>query len=94
MNKRGRRVWRDEEEADRQLAKSKLAVGDRYISKLVSPTQAEKALKRLRLRPPAAWNDLVTMTDSGIALVPQADRRPAVPGRPPALDFKHEPEDP
>jgi len=94
VNKRGRRVWRDEEEADRQLAKAKLAVGDRYISKLVSPTQAEKALKRLRLRPPAAWDDLVTMTDPGTALVPQADRRPAVPGRPPALDFKHEPEDP
>jgi len=93
VNKRGRRVWRDEEEADRQLAKAKLAVGDRYVSKLVSPTQAEKAPKRLRLRPPAAWDDLVTMTDPGTALVPQADRRPAVPARPPALDFQHEPEE-
>lgn len=93
VNKRGRRVWVDEEEADRQLAKAKLAVGDRFISKLVSPTQAEKAFKRLRLRPPATWNDLVTMTDPGTVLVPKADRRPAVPGRPPALDFQPETED-
>lgn len=93
VNKRGRRVWKDEEEAERQLYDAKLPTSERYIEKLVSPAQAEKALKRLRLRPPKAWDDLVMMTDPGTVLVPQADRRPAVPGRPPALDFQPEPED-
>ena len=93
VNKRGRRVWRDDEEAEEQLIKVNLPEDDLYVIKLVSPTQAEKALKRLRLRPPSNWNDLVTMTDPGTALVPKADRRPAVPGRPPALDFNREPED-
>jgi hypothetical protein len=95
VNRRGRRVWADEPAAAEALEAARLPDEDRIVTKLISPTQAEKAFKRLRLRPPATWNDLVVMTDPGTSLVPEADRRPAVAGRSPALDFHPEnPEEP
>lgn len=39
---RGARKWRDQEEAEKAMRNYKIKVGDMFISKLVSPAQAEK----------------------------------------------------
>ena len=90
VNKRGRRAWKDDEEAGEMLAQTRLPFEDRVTVKVVSPAQAEKALKRARLALPATWNDQVVMTDPGTALVPAADKRTAIAARPASLDFEPE----
>jgi len=85
--KRGRRIWADEDEAIGALEATDMPAGDAFVTKLVSPAQAEKALKRLKLPLPSNWFDLVTMTDPGTTLVPEADKRPAVKAPTPGLEF-------
>jgi len=77
VNRRGRRMWADEHDASRVLGP--LAPGgEMFRTELLSPAQAEKTLKRLKLKPPPEWNDLVTLSDPGTALVMNSDPRPAV----------------
>ena len=87
VDKLGRRRWVDEVAAIDAL--DGLPLEDRYVIKPVSPPQAEKALRHLKLRKPANWADLVTMTDPGTALVPVRDKRPAVTPR--FVEFDIEP---
>lgn len=91
VDKRGRRVWIDELAAARTL--DFLPVEDLYVTKVASPPQVEKAFKRLKLKLPKDWSSLVTKTDPGTALVPDADPRPAVTPRAAALDFQTETEE-
>jgi len=90
VNKRGRRIWADEEKAGTALLAVGLTDGERFASKLISPAQAEKALKTYKLPLPDTWSQLVTMSDPGTTLVPEADRRPALSA--PHSDFTVEPE--
>jgi hypothetical protein len=90
VNKRGRRVWTDEEKAEDALFRVGLDLEDRMLTKIVSPAQAEKALKANKLPLPDTWSQLVTMSDPGTTLVPEADRRPALSA--PHSDFTVEPE--
>jgi hypothetical protein len=77
VNRRGRRQWANEHDASRILGP--LAPGgEMFTTELLSPAQAEKTLKRLKLKPPPEWNDLVTVSDPGTALVMATDPRPAV----------------
>jgi hypothetical protein len=87
VNKIGRRIWVDEVEALKSLAF--MPTEDLYVVKPVSPPQAEKALKKLKLRKPDDWDDIVTMSDPGTALVPAGDKRPAVSPR--LVEFEVEP---
>jgi hypothetical protein len=87
VNKIGRRIWAVDPE--RALESLDLPLEDRYVIKPVSPPQAEKALRRLKLKKPDDWNDIITMSDPGTALVPAADRRPAVAPR--LVEFDIEP---
>jgi hypothetical protein len=90
VNKRGRRVWTDEEKAEDALFRVGLDLEDRMLTKIVSPAQAEKALKANKLPLPDTWSQLVTMSDPGTTLVPEADRRPALSA--PHSDFTVDPE--
>lgn len=75
--KRPSRKWVDEEKTVRYLQKIGLPAADRFVKKLVSPAQAESALKAARLPAdlPAA---LVKKESSGTTLAPESDKRPAV----------------
>ena len=79
VDKRGRRVWADEEAATTTM--KGLLREDAFAHKLHSPTQIEKVLKSHKLKKPAQWNELVTMSDPGTTLVPASDPRAAVSPR-------------
>ena len=79
VNKRGRRVWADEAAATDVM--EALLGQDAFVTKLHSPTQAEKALKSHKIKPPADWKTLVMMSDPGTTLAPDHDPRPAVTPR-------------
>lgn len=71
---RATRAWKDEAEAERVLnAKLK---DDAYVTKLLSPAQAEKALKAAG-RPYSEIEDFVAVT-KGVSMVPVSDKRPAL----------------
>lgn len=76
--KRANRSWADEDKAFKYLGKVGLPAADRYVKKLVSPAQAEKALKAARL-PDTLPDHLVEKVSSGTTLAREDDRRPAVP---------------
>jgi hypothetical protein len=79
VDKRGRRVWTDEEAAT--ITMKGLLREDAFAHKLHSPTQIEKALKSHKLKKPPQWNTLVTLSDPGTTLVPASDPRVAVSPR-------------
>lgn len=74
VQKRATRQWRDEEQA-KQVLLTHLGQEDVMESKLVSPAQAEKKLKKLKLPLP---DDLVVSVSTGNTLAPENDPRPAV----------------
>jgi len=77
VDKRGRRIWANEDDAERIVGALSPSM---FYTKFHSPTQAEKILKAEKLKKPAQWNELVTMSDPGTALVPASDpRAPVVP---------------
>jgi len=73
--KRATRQWVDEAQAAKALAEAGLDHGEMTVSKLVSPAQAEKLLKKQKQVLP---DDLVVAISSGSTLVPDSDPRPAV----------------
>lgn len=82
--KRANRKWRDEDKALRYFAKIGLPAATRHVKKIISPAQAESALKAAHLPselPPA----LVDKVSSGTTLAPEKDPRPAVSIAPQAL---------
>ena len=89
--KRATRKWADEEKAEEALVdaarNSKIAPEAVYITKLVSPAQAEKVLSKKAF----AWlpDDLVVKESSGTNLVAVGDPIERAPNRA-ALDFAEE----
>jgi predicted RecB family nuclease len=71
--KRASRQWRDEGAAVAALS-ALLPADDLYSRKLITPPQAEKALKALQKELPG---ELVTAISSGSTLAPDSDPRPA-----------------
>lgn len=84
VNKRANRSWADEEKALKYFAKVGLPAADRHVKKIVSPKQAEDALKRHGL-PAELPKTLVESVSSGTTLAPESDKRPAVSIAPNAL---------
>ena len=80
VDKRGKRVWANEEAATTTMTKGLLRE-DAFAHKLHSPTQMEKVLKQNKIKKLAEWDTLVTMSDPGTALVPASDPRAAVSPR-------------
>lgn len=84
--KRANRSWADEDRALKYFSKVGLPAADRHVKKIISPKQAEDALKRhgLPAELPAA---LVDKVSSGTTLAPESDKRSAVPIAPGALQL-------
>jgi len=73
QGKKGNRAWSDQEEAENWLVS---LLGNRaYTKKIVSPTQAEKLLKKDFIATPAS---LVTQSEGRPAVVPVTDKRPVL----------------
>ena len=75
VSKRATRQWADESKADAALAQLGVPESERRKTELISPTQAEKVLKKSKLALP---DDLVIAVSSGSTLAPESDPRPAV----------------
>lgn len=73
--KRAIRQWVDEEQAAKALAEAGLDHGEMTVTKLVSPAQVEKLLKKSKQVLP---EDLVVAVSSGSTLVADSDPRPAI----------------
>lgn len=72
--KRATRQWRDEESAKAALL-AHLPIEEVTETSLISPAQAEKKLKKLKLGLP---DDQVISVSSGNTMAPESDPRPAV----------------
>lgn len=72
--KRATRQWVDENVAHKSLQEAGLAEDELYVSKLVSPAQAEKALKKTKQVLP---DGLTVAVSSGNTLAPESDPRPS-----------------
>jgi hypothetical protein len=72
--KRAMRQWRDDERAKQALL-AHLPSEDVIETTVVSPAQAEKKLKKLKLPLP---DDLVVSVSTGNTMAPESDPRPAV----------------
>ena len=83
VDKRGRRVWANEDDAERIVGTLTPSV---FYTKFHSPTQVEKILKTQKIKKPAQWNELVTLSDPGTALVPASD--PRAPVGPRGIEFE------
>lgn len=77
--KRAVRKWVDEAKTIRYFAKLGLPAADRFVKKIISPAQAESALKAAQL-PAELPSSLVDKSSSGTTLAPESDKRPAVIG--------------
>lgn len=76
---RSNRRWKDEEAAERYLANKGLRKEERFRMKLVSPAQAEKALKRRgELGSAKKLPQLWEKPEGRPKLVPESDSRPAL----------------
>jgi len=73
--KRGTRQWTDEDKVVKWADKNKLDIADVWESKLKSPAQLEKVLKKNKIELPS---ELVVSISSGSTLAPESDSRPAV----------------
>lgn len=79
QGKRGNRAWSDPVEAEGRLD---MLLGEQaWTKKLISPTQAEKLLKKDY----PAISNLVTQSEGSPSVVPVSDKRPAISV---ALDFQ------
>lgn len=76
----GIRKWVDDEDAEKMLERMKVAKSDRTVSKVISPTAAQKLVKAKKLSE-AQWaklEELITRSEGSLALAPESDKRPAV----------------
>jgi hypothetical protein len=72
--KRALRQWVNDDEAKAALSRLGLDDTELTVTKLVSPAQAEKALKKRKLALPG---ELAVAVSSGTTLAPESDPRPA-----------------
>lgn len=89
VNKRAVRSWKDPDKTVKYFAKVGLPAADRYVKKLVSPAQAETALKQAGL-PAVLPPQLVDSVSSGTTLAPESDKRPALAVAPNAFKLLSE----
>ena len=73
--KRGTRQWVNEQKVIEWADKNKLDITDVWESKMKSPAQLEKSIKKRKIELP---DELVTSVSSGSTLVPESDPRPEV----------------
>ena len=76
--KRGNRKWDNESLAEKAMIEMEVAPAEMYRTKLISPADAEKALKK---KQPAKWaklSELITQSEGSPSVAPSTDPRPAL----------------
>ncbi|WP_274371504.1 DUF2800 domain-containing protein [Morganella morganii] len=76
--KPGNRAWRDEQEAEATLKGFRLKQDQMYSMKVLSPTQAEKLLKKDSPRRWTKLETLITRSDGKPTVARESDPRPAL----------------
>ncbi|WFQ80484.1 DUF2800 domain-containing protein [Xenorhabdus sp. SF857] len=76
--KQGNRSWGIESEAEAMLKSFKLKQDQMYAKKIISPTQAEKLIKKDNPRRWAKLEPLIIRADGKPTVVPESDPRPAL----------------
>lgn len=76
--KQGNRAWGDEFEAEELLKSFRLKQEQMYSMKVISPTQAEKLLKKDSPRRWTKVEALITRADGKPTVAPESDPRPAL----------------
>jgi hypothetical protein len=76
--KQGNRSWEFEDEAETMLKSFKLKQDQMYTKKLISPTQAEKVLKKDSPKKWAKLEEIIIRADGKPTVVPESDPRPAL----------------
>ncbi|MDU6964399.1 MAG: DUF2800 domain-containing protein [Klebsiella aerogenes] len=76
--KQGNRAWRNEVEAEELLKSFRLKQDQMYSQKVISPTQAEKLLKKDSPRRWTKAEALITRSDGKPTIAPESDPRPAL----------------
>ncbi len=85
--RQGNRAWTSEGEAEAAMKAAKLKADDIYVKKIVSPTQAEKNLKKTK---PKVWKnlqELITRAPGKPSVALVTDKRPALAASAIAADF-------
>ncbi|UTJ53327.1 DUF2800 domain-containing protein [Klebsiella pneumoniae] len=76
--KQGNRAWSDEALAEEMLKSFRLKQEQMYSQKVISPTQAEKLLKKDSPRRWTKVEALITRADGKPTIAPESDPRPAL----------------
>ena len=80
QGKKGNRQWRDADEAERVLKAMRVPHDAMYDYKVISPTTADK-LAKAGIVGPRQWpkvQALITQSEGGKSVAPEADKRPAL----------------
>lgn len=85
--KKGNRAWLDEGLAEATMKSQKVKPDDMYSKKLVSPTQAEKNLKKTKPKVWTALQELIVRAPGKPSVAPVTDKRPEMPASAIASDF-------
>lgn len=94
QGKKGARQWEDETSAEQTMKGMRLKKEEMYDFKLISPTTAEKLLKKESPRRWATLQKLITQAEGGLSVAPVSDKRDAVVIAPTADDFDTVTDDP
>jgi len=87
QGKQGNRAWSDKDGAEAALKSMRLTIPEMYTLKLISPTQAEKLLKKENPRRWAKLQPLVSRSEGSPSVAAESDPRPALALTPVVDDF-------
>jgi len=76
--RKGNRAWTDEEEVIKVMKAGKLKTDEIFEQKLISPTTAEKTMRKIK---PKVWEKLqsvISRADGKPSVAPATDKRPAL----------------
>jgi hypothetical protein len=85
--KKGGRRWTSEEQAEAEMKKMRLKRDEMYDQKLISPTSAEKLLKKASPRRWATLQAFITQSGGNPTIARADDSRPAITKTPIAEEF-------
>jgi hypothetical protein len=74
--RKGDRKWLDEDDATKALKAVKLKPAEMFAKKLISPTMAEKLLKKAKSKAWEKLQALITRADGKPSVAPATDKRP------------------
>jgi hypothetical protein len=87
--RQGDRNWTSAEEAETEMRSLKIKVSDMFVSKVITPTAAEKLLKKTAPDKWRALQPLITRAEGKLSVAPATDPRPAEDARIATDDFRH-----